>query len=252
MPGNFALRSSTVLIPSLFLTQACLAQLATSPAPEAAPSPLSVNVGLVSLYKYRGQDQYVSDSGKTRAVRPALQGGLDYSFANGFYLGNWNSSVRLNKDARVEMDFYGGYRTSTGPVNWDFGLLRYQYPGDARLNTTEVYAAGSWEELTLKNSHTVSRRYFGLDGGRGTGYVNLAWSHPLGSGLGLQAALGHTFLPAQVRAGGLSDYSDYSLGLAWEFQPHLTLTAGIAGADRRTSWGDINRPRAIAGLKAVF
>ena len=98
----------------------------------------------------------------------------------------------------------------------------------------------------------MSRRYFGLDGGRGTGYVNLAWSHPLGSGLGLQAALGHTFLPAQVRAGGLSDYSDYSLGLAWEFQPHLTLTAGIAGADRRTSWGDINRPRAMAGLKAVF
>ena len=66
-------------------------------APAAAESTagLSANVGLVTLYKYRGQDQYIGHSGKERWLRPAIQGGLDYDFGNGFYVGNWNSSLRL-------------------------------------------------------------------------------------------------------------------------------------------------------------
>lgn len=229
---------------ALLYAQACLA--------DTTPSSFTANIGLSSLYKYRGQDQYLATNGRSRAVRPALQGGLDYTSAQGWYLGNWNSSVRLSDKARVEMDFYGGTRFATGPIAWDLGVLRYQYPREAALNTTEVYAAGTYEELALKYSHTVSSRYFGLEHGRGTGYLNLAWNHPLSKGVTLQAAAGRTLLPSEVRASGLANYTDYSLGLAWEFQTGFTLSAAVAGADQRHAWGDINRPRAIVGVKATF
>ena len=81
---------------------------ATAPAEEPAPqhrhqpsgafvqettpaaSPLAFNISLASNYKFRGQDQ---DQSKTGGFKPALQGGVDYAFANGFYVGNWNSTI---------------------------------------------------------------------------------------------------------------------------------------------------------------
>lgn len=47
---------------------------------------------------------------KSRTFKPALQGGFDYAFANGFYVGNWNSSVNWLPGNSIEMDFYGGYK----------------------------------------------------------------------------------------------------------------------------------------------
>ena len=227
-------------------------------APAAAESTagLSANVGLVTLYKYRGQDQYIGHSGKERWLRPAIQGGLDYDFGNGFYVGNWNSSLRLPSSsgtAHAEMDFYGGYRFETGPLAWDTGVLRYQYPGAGVLNTTELYAAASYESVTLKYAHTVSDRYFGIDDGKGTGYLSLAVSHPLRDDLSLQASVGRTFLDDGAQAtSGYPDYTDYSVGLAWEARPGTTLTAAVAGADKDDAWGVVNKPKLIVGMKHSF
>ncbi len=81
------------------------------------------------------------------------------------------------------------------------GALRYQYPGAASINSTEAYVAASYGEVTGKYSHTVSRKYFGLEDGRGTGYVNLAWNHLLKETLIFHAAVGHTLLPTTLRCG---------------------------------------------------
>src|SRR5574343_185561 len=96
-------------------------------AEEAAPTPehtLTGNVGLFSSYRFRGIDQTFG--------KPALQGGIDYSHSSGFYVGNWNSNVSSGAgfpDGNLEMDFYGGYKTSIGDVGLDIGGIVYYYPG---------------------------------------------------------------------------------------------------------------------------
>ncbi|MDF6543540.1 TorF family putative porin, partial [Escherichia coli] len=77
----------------------------SAPAPAAASaSPLTANVTLASQYRYRGLMQTNN--------KPAIQGGVDYALPNGFYVGNWNSSIswlgdsNSNVSAPIEMDFY--------------------------------------------------------------------------------------------------------------------------------------------------
>ena len=98
--------------------------------PLMASAQLSGNLSLTSNYKYRGQDQ---DTSKTRAVKPALQGGFDYAFGeSGWYVGNWNSTVNWLPGNSIEMDLYGGYKFKAGALDWDLGALTYLYPGNTR------------------------------------------------------------------------------------------------------------------------
>ena len=123
--------------------------------PLMASAQLSGNLSLTSNYKYRGQDQ---DTSKTRAVKPALQGGFDYAFGeSGWYVGNWNSSVDWLSGNSIESDLYGGYKFKAGALDWDLGALTYLYPGNTTGNTTELYAATTWGPLTAKYSHTVTK-----------------------------------------------------------------------------------------------
>ena len=84
-----------------------IAALAADAAP-ASPHSLSANVTLASEYLYRGIAQ-------TRG-KPALQGGVDYAHASGFYLGAWGSTITWIDDqtagasAPVEIDLYGGFQ----------------------------------------------------------------------------------------------------------------------------------------------
>ena len=89
--------------------------------PVLASAQLTGNVSLTTNYKFRGQDQ---DTSKVKAVKPALQGGFDYTFGEtGFYVGNWNSSVDWLTSNSLEMDFYGGYKFKAGAVDLDVGAL---------------------------------------------------------------------------------------------------------------------------------
>ena len=63
------------------------AVLASEPA---SPHTLTGNVGLFSQYVFRGLSQ--------TNEKPALQGGLDYSHASGFYAGVWGSNVSWISD----------------------------------------------------------------------------------------------------------------------------------------------------------
>ena len=111
-------------------------------APVWASAQLTGNVGLTTNYKFRGQDQ---DTSKVKAVKPAIQGGFDYTFGeSGFYLGNWNSSVDWLPGNSIEMDFYGGYKFKAGGMDLDVGALTYVYPGNTNGNTTELYGAATY------------------------------------------------------------------------------------------------------------
>ena len=227
--------------------------LIAAAAPALASAELTANVSLTSNYKFRGQDQ---DVNRIKALNPAIQGGFDYSFGDsGFYLGNWNSSVDWLSGNSVEVDFYGGYKFKAGDVDLDVGALTYVYPGNSNGNTTELYGAATFGPLTAKYSHTVSKDYFGWAGaktssnrGRNTGYLNLAFAQEVAPSVTLKAAVGYTRFASDIKDMGVPNYVDYSVGGAYDFGGGLSLSAAVAGANKKGFFGDANKSRLIVTL----
>ncbi|WP_284466811.1 TorF family putative porin [Diaphorobacter nitroreducens] len=221
--------------------------------PGLASAQLTANVSLTSNYKFRGQDQ---DVNRIKAVNPAIQGGFDYSFGDsGFYVGNWNSSVDWLSGNSIEADFYGGYKFKAGEVDLDVGALTYVYPGNTNGNTTELYGAATYGPFTAKYSHTVSKDYFGWAGaktssnrGRNTGYLNLAFAQEVAPSVTLKASVGYTRFASDIKDLGVPNYVDYSVGGAYDFGAGLSLSAAIAGANKKGFFGDANKARLIVSL----
>lgn len=239
-------------MPRLSLKTLSLACVAVA-VPGLASAELTGNVSLTTNYKFRGQDQ---DVNRIKAVSPALQGGFDYSFGeSGFYVGNWNSSVDWLPGNSVEVDLYGGYKFKAGAVDLDVGALTYLYPGNTTGNTTELYGAATYGPVTAKYSHTVSKDYFGWAGaktssnrGRNTGYLNLAFVQEVAPSITLKASVGYTRFAGDIRDLGVPSYVDYSLGGAYDFGGGLSLSAAVAGANKKDFFGDANKARLIVTL----
>ena len=239
-------------------TAQALAVVALAALPMFASAQLTANVALTSNYKFRGQDQ---DTSKSKAVKPALQGGFDYAFGEtGWYIGNWNSSVEWLPGNSIESDIYGGYKFTAGGIGWDLGALTYIYPGNKNGNTTELYAAAGFGPLTLKYSHTVSKDYFGWAGensgsglkGRNTGYLNLAFAQEVAPSLTLKAAVGYTRFASDIKDLGVPNYVDYAVGVAYDFGSGLALYGGVQGANKKAFFGDVNKARAIVMLSKTL
>ena len=133
------------------------------------PASLTGSLALTSDYAFRGLTQTNRD--------PALQGGLEYASASGFYVGTWGSNISWLSDGQdsvsssLEVDGYGGYRGTWGDaVSYDVGLLYYWYPGSYPAgftdpDTLEGYFSIGWSIFTLKYSHAFTD-LFGIDGAR--------------------------------------------------------------------------------------
>lgn len=215
--------------------------------PVLASAQLTANVSLTTNYKFRGQDQDIS---KSKAVKPALQGGFDYAFGDtGWYVGNWNSSVNWLSGNSLEADLYGGYKFKAGGVDLDVGALTYIYPGNSAGNTTEIYGAATFGPVTAKYSHTVSKDYFAYAGagnsGRNTGYLNLAFAQEVAPSLTLKASVGFTRFASDITA---PNYMDYSVGGAYDFGGGVSLGAAVVGATKKDFFGPVNKSRVIVSL----
>jgi uncharacterized protein (TIGR02001 family) len=229
------------------------ATLAQTAAP-AAPEPdytLSFNAGAVTDYRYRGISQ--------SRLKPAIQGGADFALKSGFYLGTWASSIKWIKDgggdSNAELDVYGGYKFTAGPVGLDVGALRYLYPGSTmpvNPDTTEIYGAGTFGPATLKYSHAVTN-LFGFADSKNSYYVDLSASFDTGF-------WGLTFIPhigyQKVKSNGDFTYTDWSLGLGKDFGNGLT--ASLAYVDTNNSnyrspeGKDLGKSTVVLGLKYGF
>jgi uncharacterized protein (TIGR02001 family) len=217
---------------------------------EDAPAVTS-NLTLTTKYKYRGQDQ---SSNADKNITPALQGGFDYA-KNGFYVGNWNSSIGWLGGSDLEVDVYGGYKGEiTKDFAFDVGALRYQYPQGAIANTTELYGALTWSIVTAKLSYTASKRYFGFDEGRGTLYADLSANYEIVKGVTLNGHLGATRFSddahdAAAAAGvGLANYIDYKLGATYDIGSGFSAAAAFVGGNKKDTWGDLNKGRLIVSI----
>jgi uncharacterized protein (TIGR02001 family) len=243
---------SKILLSLLATSSAAFAQT----APAAPESTIAYNIGVVSQYRYRGLAQ-------TRGL-PALQGGLDYSNANGTYVGVWASTIQwikdastnasssaaaVNVDGKSEIDIYGGYKFESSGVTYDLGVLAYQYPGNTlknitstdleNANTTEVYGAATFGAYTLKYSNAVSN-LFGYKNSKGSTYIDLTANFDMGSGFTLSPHIGRQAVKGTTTGyyeGGLS-YTDLSLTLAKDMGNGIsaTLSAISTSAKRNTNF----------------
>lgn len=228
---------------ALLVSGSVLAQ--TTPAPDFTAS---VNLGAVTDYRYRGISQ--------SRLKPAIQGGADVSHSSGFYLGTWASSIKWIKDgggdSNAEVDVYGGYKFTGGPVGFDIGVLRYLYPGSnvaTNPDTTEIYAAGTWGPATLKYSHAVTN-LFGFSDSEGSYYVDLSATFDTGFwGLAFVPHVGYQ----KVKNNSGASYTDWSLALAKDFGNGLVLSLAYIDTDTEAyiapNGKDLGKATAVLGLK---
>ena len=209
---------SKLLLALLATSSAAFAQT----APAAPESTLGYNVGVVSEYRYRG-------IGQTKG-NPALQGGVDYTDASGFYLGAWGSTIKwikeagvaVNKDATgpVELDLYGGYKFEAAGMAYDIGYLRYQYVGNSldktginvNANTDEIYGAVTAGVVTAKYSYSLSD-LFGNVNSKGSTYLDLSATFDLGNGYSLVPHVGRQVIKNSTTTTTTGDYTDVALTL---------------------------------------
>lgn len=252
--------------------------LGMTPAMAAdSPHTLSANVGLFSQYIFRGLTQTNEE--------PAIQGGFDYSHSSGAYLGVWGSNISWLKEnattaagtvagtyksgGSLELDLYGGYRGTVGDFGYDVGLLQYYYPGDTNLstdikaNTLEAYIAGSWKWFTVKYSHALSNHVFGVKDARGTYYLDVSASFPVGdTGLTLGAHWGtqqYQGRDDRITVAGhnndnLYSYDDWKVSATYDMskvsKTFSGMVVGVAYTDtngNNCGYGAYNQSATVAG-----
>ena len=241
-----------VLLSTLAASGAVMAQ--TQPAAVQPDYTLSFNVGAVTDYRYRGISQ--------SRLKPALQGGVDFSHKSGFYIGTWGSTIQWIDDAggdtRLEADLYGGYKFSFGGFAFDVGALRYLYPGSnvtPNPDTTEIYAGGTWGPATLKYSHSTTN-LFGFADSQGSGYLDLSATFDTGFwGLTVTPHVGHQ----RVRHNSGASYTDWSVALGKDFGNGLSASAAYVDTDTNdyrspvsTGFKNLGKATLVLGVKYAF
>ena len=212
---------------------------------------ISANIALVSDYKFRG----ISQSNEN----PAIQGGFDYGFENGFYLGTWGSTVDFDStgdfNGSLELDVYGGWGTDIGEnSSIDFGYIYYAYPGDDNGldgDYQEFYANYGWRDLSLGVAY--SDDYYGSSGKFWYLQANYDWAFAENWNLSLHVGY-NDFDEDVFLSSDKGHYTDYSVGVSWSI---AAVELGLAWVGTNldeedvffTSWGD---DTAVFSLSASF
>ena len=244
------------------LTAAALGSgLAEAQQPPASPHTYTGNVGLFSQYIFRGLTQTNEEL--------ALQGGMDYSHASGFYAGTWGSNISWLRDfgsynagGSLELDIYGGYKGTIGKTDfgYDVGLLYYWYPGDVasgftKADTLEVYGALSWKWLSGKLSYSLNDDTFGVTDSRGTYYLDLTATYPVPNTkftlighYGMQKFSGTT---AGIDNDTFASYKDWKLGVNYSLPKDVTVGVFFTDTSMRSTQEAFYTTPASAGSTKV-
>jgi uncharacterized protein (TIGR02001 family) len=173
----------------------------------AAEGTVSANVALTSDYVFRGIS--LSDNG------PAIQGGFDYE-SELFYAGVWSSSVVEG----MELDLYAGFTPSTGPIDWDLGLIGYFYPGadddGAEFDYYELLVGASadlTEQFTFGGALYFSPENFG-DTGEAL-YLEINGAYAVSDAFAINAAYGNQNIEEPAGPGTEDDYNTWNIGATW-------------------------------------
>lgn len=187
------------------IMKGALISVLCSASPAVFAGDIEGNVALATDYVFRGFSQTDEE--------PAISGGFDYDFGNGFSAGTWASNVNFGDNTSSEIDLYGGYsfEVSDG-VSVDLSYVYFAYPGETdALNYSEFVAGVGFGDLGL--SVVFSPDYFGSDADALV--LNADYSISLGDNLGLDFHVGYSDVDeADFFAAGEDNYIDYSIGLS--------------------------------------
>lgn len=115
-----------------------LAAIGLLGAAATANAQVSSTWTLTNDYDFRGVSQSAKD--------PALQGSVDFSMDNGWYVGAWASNVDFDSDVDYEVDLYTGFSGGDPEgLGWDVGFVYYAYPDDSDINYPEIYGKVSYD-----------------------------------------------------------------------------------------------------------
>ena len=221
--------ATRALPPLLGLVLAASTNTAFADDAAPAPTPEWTYPGTATIatdYVFRGLTQ--------TNKRAALQAGIEFDHASGFYAGAWGSNISWLSDltklglgdvsSSLEIDAYAGYRTKfAGDWGLDVGLYTYYYPGDyphgfTSPNTTEFYVALSYAIASLKYSHTLTNA-FGIADTKGSGYLDLSANWEFAPTWVLNGHVGHQ----RIDGFGTASYSDWKLGVTKNFEGNWSL-----------------------------
>ena len=174
--------------------------------------------------------------------QPSVQAEIDYNSGDGVYAGidgnsiNWIDQLHPGDSVDTEVDGWLGYRKHFGS-GWTtkVGFVRIQFPGRYvpqsppadEPNATEAFGSVAWNGLKAQLNYAVTN-YVGTPDSRGTVYLNISASRPvggswtLGADLGRVSQTGHS--PVTGKPNSRFDYTDYKLSIACELGSGISLT----------------------------
>ncbi|GAA6138984.1 TorF family putative porin [Arenicella sp. 4NH20-0111] len=173
-------------------------------ASSAQAGDIEANVSLATDYVFRGFSQTNEEL--------AIQGGFDYGFDNGFYIGTWASNVDFGSDTSTELDLYGGYAFDLAEgVSLDLSYIYFNYAGETDgLNYSEFVASLGFGDASL--GLVYSPDYFGSDSSAIV--LNGDYSFSLAENWSLDLHVGYTKTDDEGIAVDGDDYIDYSAGVS--------------------------------------
>jgi len=140
MKKQFSAKSGFISITLLAAFQA---------APAIVSADVSSNVSASSNYLFRGVTQ--TDGAA------AVQGGLDYEHASGFYVGGWGSNVDFGDGTSYELDLYAGFSGFVEELGYDVGYVYYAYPDAPNsIDFGELYGEVSYGIAAIGLAYTIN------------------------------------------------------------------------------------------------
>ena len=137
---------------------ASAADLPVKAKPIVAPEPpawdLAFGSAIASDYLFRG----VTQSNHKPSVAAYFEPRYNINKDNQLYLGLGGASIDFPNRAAGEVDFYGGWRPTFGPVAFDFGAWYYYYPGGQCFNALDPSCvAGGGFPINLPNGNVIKK-----------------------------------------------------------------------------------------------
>ena len=173
--------------------------------------------------------------------QPSLQAEIDVNSGDGVYGGvdgdsiNWVDQLFPGDSVDMELDGWLGYRKHFG-ADWSAkaGFVRIQFPGHYvqqsppvdQPNATEAFGYVAWKGLSAQINYAVTN-YVGTADSKGTVYLSVSASQPVGEAWTVGADVGHVnhtgHNPMNGQPNSLSDYTDYKLSIACDLGSGINL-----------------------------
>ena len=110
---------------------------AVAPAPPPSPWDIAFGAAIMNDYIFRG----VTQSGHKPSVAAYFEPRYNINSNWQLYAGLSGESIKFANNAAAEIDFYGGVRSTWGPLAFDVGYWYYYYPGG------QCYGTGPTQSL---------------------------------------------------------------------------------------------------------